>query len=94
VKPSVTQIAHAFKVDPAHVLDTRVRGNHPPLLFARAAFMALTKRAEVDTPLNTIAKRHGFSISTPYRWLLMHRQYVSGNPVYAATFAKLAGEAA
>jgi len=93
LKPTVTQIAHAFKVEPAHVLNTRIRANHPPLLWARAAWMVFTKRASQNARLADIAKKHGFGIATPYRWLLMHRQYMA-NPHYAETFAKLSSEAA
>lgn len=92
MKPTVTQIAHAFKVEPDRVLDTRIQGHHPSIRFARSALFMLHWYA------NPIAAYHvgrelGISVATSYRWQLWHREHMQ-NPMYARIFAKLRSEAA
>lgn len=42
MKPTRGQIAQAFGVPAAAILDTSIRGTYPPLQWARAAFVGIT----------------------------------------------------
>jgi hypothetical protein len=88
VKPTRGQIAQAFGVPAAAILDTSIRGSYPPLQWARAAFVGITFATSPRTYAQ-LAADWGVSIATPHRWRNMHETYLIESPKYARIFASL-----
>ena len=89
MKPTRGQIAQAFGVPASAILDTRNRGNYPPLQWARAAFVGIQYVQNPERPVYHIANEHGLGRATPYNWLAAHEKYLITSPKYARIFASL-----
>lgn len=91
--PTVAEVARAFKIPTADLMDTqRLHQRHPPLQFARSAFVMLRWYAD-PKPLYLLSRDLGLADVTAYRWRDAHDRHMR-NPYYAEIFAKLAGKAA
>jgi len=89
MKPTRGQIASAFGVPAAAILDTKQCGKYPPLQWARAAFIGLQYVQNPERPMYLIARENGLGVATPYNWLAAHERYMVTHPKYARIFASL-----
>jgi hypothetical protein len=89
MKPTRGQIASAFGVPAAAILDTKQCGKYPPLQWARAAFVGLQYVQNPERPMYLIARENGLGVATPYNWLAAHERYMVTHPKYARIFQSL-----